>query len=171
MPIQNGRVPGVFALLTAAVVCTVLSAQQPGQKANDSKPSVDEDFPVKMDAVAEKRAADGKQRIIVTLTLEKDFYVYANPPGDQELVPAQTTLRVTSKNPPKSVDIIYAKGEAMDTVLGTLMIYTGKVKLEAVVERAAGDTEPLIVIVKVQPFNAKTLMCRWRPTELKKSMK
>jgi hypothetical protein len=170
MQISFDRLPSVIAMLGIAAVCLTVNAQD-GQKAAP-KAGVDEDFPVKMDAVAEKRGADGKQRLTITLSLDKDFYVFANPPGHEEFISAKTTLQVTGKNPPQSVDITYPKGEEKKVEgLGTLKIYTGKVQIEAVVQRAAGDSEPLLVTVKLQPFNARTMQCRWWPTALKQTVK
>jgi hypothetical protein len=170
MHLNHSRTPVVCVFTIFAVCCLPLHAQGPDKKAPDPKARIQDDFPVKMEAVADKRGADGKQRIVVTLTLEKDFYAYANPPGDDELVPAQKTLEVAGKNPPKKVTITYPKGEEMKLGPLTLRIYTAKVQLEVVVERAAGDTEPLLVTVTVRPFNRITLMCRWLPTALKKSV-
>jgi hypothetical protein len=160
----------VHSFVGIFVCCFAIHAQEPNKKA-DPKPGVEPVFPAKIDVIAEKPDKDGKQRIIVDLRLEKDFYAYANPPGIEDILPAQTTMTVTGKTPPRKVEITYPKGEArkIDSV-ATLYVYTNKVRIEAVVERAVGDVEPLLVTVTVQPFNWLKGVCNWFPTQLKKSV-
>jgi hypothetical protein len=155
------------ALCVAAVSALPLRAQAPGTP----RPREGREFPVTMEVTAARPGADGKQRIVVTLTIKEDHFVFANPPGIEDLVPGQTTLTVTGKSPPRSVKLTYPRGEVVaDKLLGDYRIYTGKVRLEALVQRADGDTGPLLVCVRLWPFNRKTHTCNWVPTSLKKSV-
>ena len=47
---------------------------------------------VKVDATATKIDADGKQIVTVTLDIEKNWYIYANPVKNEELALLQTAL-------------------------------------------------------------------------------
>jgi len=123
-----------------------------------------------MEVSASKRDADGNQKVLVTLTIKKGHYIFAHELGIEDLLPSRTTMTVTGKHAPKKVIISYPKGKVVkDQVLGDYWIYTGKTVLEAAVTRASGDTEPILVTVRVHPFNDR--VCNWLPTSLKKSVK
>ncbi len=64
------------------------SRQEAGNSSGDAKARKAE-FPVKMTVHASKPDADGKQQIVVTLTIEKGrygYYLHANPTGNSDLV-------------------------------------------------------------------------------------
>jgi hypothetical protein len=127
-----------------------------GQPTGGAKRS---DAVVKATAVADKTAADGKQTIKLTLVIDRDWHVYANPVGNEGLESAQTTVAVAGKAKPNSVKVEYPKGKVVkDQIVGDYNVYEGTVEIKAVVERAAGDTGPLEVTVKLQACNEKTCL-------------
>src|SRR5205807_4967759 len=94
-----------------------------------------------------------------TLTIDKDWHAYANPVGNPDLESAQTTVAVSGKAKPKSVKVEYPKGKLVkDMLVGDYQVYEGTVEIKAVVERAAGDSGPLEVTVKLQTCNEKTCL-------------
>jgi hypothetical protein len=114
------------------------------------------DAVVKVTATADKPTADGKQFVKITLTVDKDWHLYANPVGNQDLESAQTTVSVSGRVKPKSVAVDYPKGTLIkDMLVGDYKVYEGKVEISATVERAAGDTGPVDVTVKLQACSAK----------------
>ncbi|HEX4589734.1 MAG TPA: protein-disulfide reductase DsbD domain-containing protein, partial [Gemmataceae bacterium] len=117
------------------------------------------DSVVKVTASADKPGADGKQVVKITLTIEKGWHAYANPVGNNDLTPAQTTVVVSGKIEPKSVSTEYPKGKVVvDPVVGNYLVYEGTAVIKAVVQRAAGDSGPLDVTVKFQACNDKTCL-------------
>lgn len=127
-----------------------------GQPGGGAKRS---DAVVKAAAKADKPAADGKQTVTVTLTVDNGWHVYANPVGNETLDSAQTQVLVAGKVKPKAVKVDYPKGNVVkDMLVGDYKVYEGKVEIKATVERAAGDTGPLEVTVKLQACNEKTCL-------------
>jgi uncharacterized protein YyaL (SSP411 family) len=113
---------------------------------------------VNVTASADKPGADGKQTIKIKLVVDKDWHAYANPVGNEGLESAQTTVTVSGKAKPKGVKIDYPQGKiVIDPIVGNYNVYEGTVEIKAVVQRAAGDSGPLDVSVKLQACNDK--MC------------
>jgi uncharacterized protein YyaL (SSP411 family) len=116
------------------------------------------DSVVKATASAEKPVG-GKQTLKIALAIDKDWHLYANPVGNPDLEPNQTSVAVGGKVKPKNVTVEYPKGKLVkDPLVGDYHVYDGKIEIAAVVERAAGDTGPLEVAVKVQACNDKTCL-------------
>jgi uncharacterized protein YyaL (SSP411 family) len=125
-----------------------VAAQEGGAKKSDSV------VKAKAEAEPKKPGADGKQVVTVTLTLDKGFHIYANPPGLEDLVSVQTDLIVTSKTKLKAVAVDYPKAkEINDPIIGKYKVYENKVTIKASIERAPDDTGPLQVSVKLQSCN------------------
>jgi hypothetical protein len=135
----------VVALTLIGLV--VLYTRQPLQ-AGDAKKS---DAVVKVEAKADKPDGEGKQVVTVTLTVDKDWHLYANPVGNDDLAPSQTTLEITAKVKPRDVKIEYPKGKLVkDATAGDYMVYEDKVVIKATVLRAKDDTGTLELSVKLQ---------------------
>jgi hypothetical protein len=125
------------------------------------------DSVVRATAVAEK-TADGKQTIKVVLAIDNQWHLYANPVGNADLESNKTTLTVSGKVPLKSVQIEYPKGKLVkDSIVGNYQVYEGKIEIKAVVERAAGDTGPFELSVKLSACNDKTCL---QPAKIKLSV-
>jgi uncharacterized protein YyaL (SSP411 family) len=117
------------------------------------------DAVVKATAKGDKPAADGKQTVTVTLTMDKGWHVYANPVGNQDLDSARTIVALSGKIKPKAVNVDYPKGKVVkDMVVGDYNVYEGRVEIKATVERAADDVGPLEVTIKLQACNEKTCL-------------
>jgi DsbC/DsbD-like thiol-disulfide interchange protein len=90
------------------------------------------------------------------VAVDKGWHIYANPPGQEDLVPVQTTVVIGAKTKPDDVKIDYPEGTVMpDSVLGKYRVYENKVAIKATVRRAAGAAEPLEVTVKFQACSDK----------------
>lgn len=114
------------------------------------------DSEVKVKAVAGKADASGKQKVVITLTINDPWYVYANPVGNEDFASAKTQITILGKEELKSVEVNYPKGKVKEYPgIGKFGIYEKKVDIEAVVQRAAGDTAPLNVRVRFQACNPK----------------
>ncbi len=118
------------------------------------------DSVVKVTASADKADADGKQVVVVTLTIDKDWHAYANPVILEDLASVQTTVKITSQGKPAEAKIEYPKGKLVkDPVVGDYAIYEGKVEIKAAVRRAKGETGPLEVSVLFQACNDTKKLC------------
>jgi thiol:disulfide interchange protein len=115
-------------------------------KASDSK--------VKASVKAGKAGADGKQTIYLTLAIEKGWYIYANPVGNEDF--AANATAITIKPKPQAVNITYPEGELKkDSTVGDYRIYHDQITIPIQVQRAAGDTGSLELSVRVNSCNTK----------------
>jgi uncharacterized protein YyaL (SSP411 family) len=121
-----------------------------------------QDGPTKSDSVVkisakatpEKPGADGKQEVTVTMTIDKGWHLYANPPGQEDFITSQTVLNVEAKKPLKDVKVTYPEGkEIIDPTLGRYRVYEDKVVLKATLQRSPGDASPLELKFKFQSCN------------------
>ena len=79
---------------------------------------------------------DGKQTVTVTLALEKDCCVYANPVGVEDLEAGQTTLKFIAGGKAHHATVVYPPGVAVkNELVGTYRIYEGTVTIKATVVR------------------------------------
>jgi DsbC/DsbD-like thiol-disulfide interchange protein len=106
------------------------------------------DAVVKVAASADKPGADGKQVVTVTMTINKGWYIYANPVGLEDLASNKTVVTVGAKQKLASVKVDYPTPVVKkDKTLGDYKIYQDKAVIKATVQRARGDTSPLQVTV------------------------
>jgi len=69
---------------------------------------------------------------------------------------AATLFAQGAAGKPKAVAVDYPKGEVVkDMLVGDYKVFEGKVEIRVTVERAAGDTGPLDLTVKLQACSAK----------------
>jgi hypothetical protein len=159
-PILLSR-PFLVAGFMAFLLPAVRAAGDP--KASDSV--------VKATASAEKAKADGKQVITVTLTIDKDWHIYANPVGNEDLADNQTTLQFSAKTKPEVVQIDYPKGKLVkDPVVGNFAVYEGKTVIKATVKRAKDATGRLELSIKVSACSDVNNVCLM-PATIKVSVK
>jgi DsbC/DsbD-like thiol-disulfide interchange protein len=135
------------AALLAAVALAVGTAVDAGDKKSKSE--------VKVTAKASKIDDAGKQTVTVLMEINPGWYAYANPVGFEDLVNAQTTVKIASKTKLESVKIDYPAGKLKLDGKDSYRIYEDKVSITAAVQRAKGDTGPLDVTVKFMTCNAK----------------
>src|SRR5262249_25376329 len=100
--------------------------------------------------VTADKPVEGKQVVTVTLEIDPKYHIYANPVGNEDFEPAQTTVSVTGKAKPESVKVDYPPGKLVKDSAGDYKEYTGKVTIKATVQGAKGDVGPLEVSIKLQ---------------------
>jgi thiol:disulfide interchange protein len=112
------------------------------------------DSVVKTTITADKIGADGKQVITISMSVDKDWHIYANPVGAEMLATSQTKVTVADKKA-EDVQIEFPKGkERNDSLIGKYNIYEGEVAIKATVVRGKDD-KPLKVKVKFMACNDK----------------
>jgi hypothetical protein len=143
------RCVALLAALAVGLMASVNPVLAQGKKS---------DSVVKAKATADK-STDGKQVVTITLEIDPKYHLYANPVGQEDLSSAQTTVSFTGKTKPDSVKIEYPEGKLKkDTTLGDYKIYTGKVAIKAIVQRAKGVTGGLEVSIKLQACSDKSCL-------------
>jgi DsbC/DsbD-like thiol-disulfide interchange protein len=131
-----GRGAGVLALLAVAGLALAQGAQ---------------DGPVKVEIKAAKTAA-GQEVVNITINVAKNWHIYANPVRNEDLVSAQTIVKVQSKGK-IAAEVKYPVGtDHKDSIIGTYKVYEGKVTIPILVQRS--DNTPLEVSIRYQPCDA-----------------
>lgn len=112
------------------------------------------DSVVKITATAAKPTEDGSQDVTLTLDIEKPWHIYANPVGNEMLMPVQTTVKAVSTV--DSAAFTYPEGKlTKDEVVGDYRTYEGKITIKGKIKRAKGETGPLTLSVKIQACDDK----------------
>jgi DsbC/DsbD-like thiol-disulfide interchange protein len=102
---------------------------------------------VKVSATATRPDGEGRQVVTVTLEIDKDWHTYANPVKNDDLDGARTRVKVSSAKDLQAASVAYPPGKLHKYGKDTMLIYEGKVEIRATIQRAAGDTGPLDVVV------------------------
>jgi uncharacterized protein len=148
---RTGRLLTAGTLLLGALVLTLGPVGTPAANAGKKKSYT------KVTATATKPDAEGRQKVTITMDIEKPWHAYANPVGVADLEGAKTEVKIASKGGKlEDVKIQYPPGkEEKDSVVGNYRIYEGKVTITGLVRHAKGDTSPLEVTVKYMTCNPK----------------
>jgi DsbC/DsbD-like thiol-disulfide interchange protein len=144
---KRTRMSVAFLALTG--VAALLMAQADNLSAQGkAKTSADK---VKARISATRPDVAGKQVVTITLNIEKPWHIYANPVRNDTVAEAKTVVEITGKVKPRSVKVDYPPGIAhTDEILKeTYRVYEDQVTIRAQVQRAAGDTGPLQVSIRV----------------------
>ncbi len=115
------------------MVCVMLTPGQAPKSASKTTEKV-----VSASAKAEKPAADGSQKVTVTVKIDKDYHIYANPIGNPDLDANKSVLTFTGAD---VVSVDYPKGKTVvDKVLGDYITYEKEITITAKIKRKAGAT-------------------------------
>src|SRR5262249_35706870 len=83
------------------------------------------------------------------IDIAKDWHLYANPVGNEDLADNKTEVIVSSKGKPLQAKVQYPEGILVkDKVLGDYRTYEGRVAIQAAIQRPEGN-DPLEVTVKL----------------------
>jgi DsbC/DsbD-like thiol-disulfide interchange protein len=140
-----------LALLAALLLLGPASAQV--KKSSDA---------VKVEARADKPAADGTQVVILTLKIEKGWHLYANPVGYEDLKDSETTVSFGGTSKPEVVKLEYPTGKVVKdkALMAEYRTYEDTVTIKATVRRAKGDAGPLDVTIRLQACDARKCLPR-----------
>ena len=115
---------------------------------------------VKATAIATKPDADSKQKVTITLEIDKGWWLYANPVNhNNEFLDANQTHVMTKANEGVEIKVMYPAGRRDRLDKEELSIYEGTVKIEVLVTRAKNDTSPLELKVYVHAHNERLTVC------------
>jgi uncharacterized protein len=151
---------GVIGIVMAAAI--LIGKGEPASAQAKKSDSV-----VKVDIKADKPDADGKQTVTITLDIDKDWHIYANPVDNEDLSNAQTVVSVTCKSKLEDVKVAYPAGKLQSDKGEKYKIYEGRVAIKAQVKRARDNKGVLEVAIKLQACNDKTCLV---PATIKKEV-
>lgn len=138
---------GIFAILAAN---TSVALAQSGKKTENV---------VKVTAKADKAKADGSQIVTVTIAIDRDWHLYANPVGNDDLKSGQTDITITGADKPQTTKSDYPKGKKVkDALVGDYAIYEETVEAKFTIKRPAGSKGAVEVAVKCQACNDKSCL-------------
>ncbi len=104
MALTSSRsVVGLLAVALAAVLTCSAGTARAQIKKSDSV--------VKVTAQADKPDADGKQTVAITLDIDKDWHLHANPVENEDLTNTQTVVVISAKVKPEDIKIDYPAGK------------------------------------------------------------
>jgi hypothetical protein len=114
------------------------------------------DSHVKVEVIADKPDADGKQAIAVTLEVEPGWHVYANPANHELFEKEATKVKASVGGQSVDVKMDYPRGKLIeDAVAGNFRVYERKVTIKGTLHRDRGDARPVKVTVGFQPCSEK----------------
>jgi hypothetical protein len=153
----NARLAGSSVILGLAALLLAAPDRAPAQ-------DKDEPQPLKAaTATAGKIDKDGHQTVTVTVEMNQDWYIYANPVDNPDLANIKTSVKISGNQKLEEVKITSPAGEKKTEGLAgetiSYLIYEGKVEITATVKRASGDAGPLDVSLKYNACNKKNPIC------------
>jgi hypothetical protein len=133
----------------SAIALTALIAALGGAQRNHAQePVVKSGSVVKIKARLE-HTGPGKDVIVLRFDVEKGWHLYANPVGNEDFAPAETRVRILSKDTAK-VRVDYPAGTEREIAGDKWRIYEGTFEIRATVDRDANATAPLEAEVRLQ---------------------
>jgi DsbC/DsbD-like thiol-disulfide interchange protein len=138
----------MLALFAVLTLTFVLQADA-GDK-SDSK--------VKVTAKGDKVSADGKQKVSITIAVEKTWYIYANPVKSEDFEENATRISFASGKEKLKANVAYPAGKTKELGKIKFNVYEGTVTIDAVVDRKMGDTGPLTVAIEVNSCSGGTCL-------------
>ena len=139
----------MLGCLFAALMLTLVLTAQAGDK-SDTK--------VKVTAKASKLGDDGKQKVTVTIAVDKNWYIYANPVKSEDFEDNATRITFLKGKEKLKAAVDYPAGTQKTLGKIRFNIYEGTVTIDAVVQRAKGDTGPLTLAVEVNSCSGNTCL-------------
>src|SRR5437870_4600761 len=83
--------------------------------------------PVKVQAAAGKADTADKQVVVVNVSIEKGWHIYANPVGNEDLAEAKTVVSIKAAGKPVSAKVNYPAGTShTEKGIGTYKVYEDK---------------------------------------------
>jgi hypothetical protein len=158
----------VLSLTTRSCIALLVINSILGSKLDATNAPVESSDVVKISVAATKPDGDGKQTILVTLTVIPSYHILANPVDNAELTKVQTSIRIYSAGRPVEADVSYPSGQLVDPGQGlSFRIYEGKVTIKAIVVRTKQNAGPLEIVSKVRAANSQLVL---RPSSIKSTV-
>jgi DsbC/DsbD-like thiol-disulfide interchange protein len=141
--------PQIFGCVALGLMSALVLNGNAGEK-SDSK--------IKATATAAKPGADGKQKVTVTIAIQKSWYIYANPVKSEDFEENATRVTFLQGKDKLKATVSYPAGKTKEVGKIRYNIYEDKVVIDAIVQRAAGDTGPLTVAIEINSCSGGTCL-------------
>ncbi len=138
-----------LACLLAGFLLTLVLQAEAGEK-SDSK--------IKATAKSDKVGPDGKQKVTISIAIEKNWYIYANPVKSEDFEDNATRVTFLKGKEKLKAKVAYPEGKTKEVGKIRYNIYEGSVTIDAVVDRKMGDTGPLTVAIEVNSCSGGTCL-------------
>lgn len=110
--------------------------------------------------IAKDPATTAEERfVIVTLSVEAGYHVYANPVVNPDLASVQTSVSIKADGKSIPAKVEYPAGKLVkDNIVGDYATYEGTIKIKLRVAVPKNQTSPLDVVVKYQACSKKSCL-------------
>ena len=137
----------LFVLALGAMTSGLVSLQAGGKEEQ-----------VKITIKAGKADAAGKQAVTFHFDIQPDWYIYANPVGDESFEPNKVQVKAKGA----MIKVEYPKGQTKTDVIDgkelKYSVHKGKIEIKAELQRDA-NADKVKVTVHYNACNAKTGIC------------
>ena len=141
--------PQILGCLFLGLMSALVMTANAGEK-SDSK--------IKATVAPSKVGADGKQKVTITIAIQKSWYIYANPVKSEDFEDNATRITFLKGKDKLPATVSYPVGKTKEAGKIRYNIYEDKVVIDAVVQRAAGDTGPLTVAIEINSCSGGTCL-------------
>ncbi|MBM4073630.1 MAG: hypothetical protein FJ271_32625 [Planctomycetes bacterium] len=107
---------------------------------------------VRLNVVAARPDATGRQQVVVTLNIDKDYYLLGHDLSE-DLKQSRLKVDFLVEGKPVAAMLTYPAGKRIDDeTFGAYAIYLDQAVISGVVQRTAGDMRPLEIVVRMQGY-------------------
>jgi hypothetical protein len=137
-------------IMAHALACLVVAILVPAAKAQSEKSKTS--TYAKVQAVASKPDANGRQVVTVTIDIDEGYFLIGHTVCD-DMVPWQFKMKLQIEGKPLPAEIAYPSGTLeKNELVGDYTTYRGKIVATAVIRRTVGDTASMEVAVTMQGY-------------------
>jgi thiol:disulfide interchange protein len=114
---------------------------------------------VKVEIAKDPATTAEEKLVVITLSVEPGYHLYANPVVNPDLTSVQTSIGIKSEGKSIPTKVEYPAGKLVkDDVVGDYSTYEGTVKIKLRVAVPRNQTSPLEVVVKYQACSKKSCL-------------
>lgn len=114
---------------------------------------------VKVEITKEPSTTAEEKFVVITLSVEPGYHLYANPVVNPDLASVQTSVSIKAEGKSIPVKVEYPLGKLVkDEIVGDYSTYEGTVKIKLRVAVPRNQTSPLEVVVKYQACSKKSCL-------------
>lgn len=114
---------------------------------------------VKVEIAKDPATTAEEKFVVITLSVEPGYHLYANPVVNPDLTSVQTSIGIKSEGKSIPTKVEYPAGKLVkDDVVGDYSTYEGTVKIKLRVAVPRNQTSPLEVVVKYQACSKKSCL-------------
>ncbi|NBR05710.1 MAG: hypothetical protein EBT92_08055 [Planctomycetes bacterium] len=114
---------------------------------------------VKVEINKEPSTTAEEKFVVITLSVEPGYHLYANPVVNPDLASVQTSVSIKAEGKSIPAKVEYPAGKLVkDDIVGDYSTYEGTIKIKLRVAVPRNETSPLDVVVKYQACSKKSCL-------------